>query len=637
MDHLLQNEKIEEKFGKWVSPITPLMNARSDKSSRNTDILVKEGSVYWTEPRPLEKGRTALMRSDAQGKVEEIVSSDFDIRTKVHEYGGVPFTLHENSLYFIHNKDQRLYVQCQNETPRPITEGKIRYANLQGCTHGLIAIAEEHLDSQVNNFLVLLDSKTGKQTVWDSGHDFYASPILSPDEKKLAWLTWDHPNMPWDGTELWMADVVEGKLENKRCVAGGVAESIFQPQWSPLGTLFFVSDRTGWWNIYRLNGEMADNVCPMKAEFGVPQWRFGMSTWGFTGPGEQIICIYQQNGFGKLGWLNPESQALKPISLPFTDYSQINVGEGFAVMLMGSPTSPRRLMKLDLQTFEFIPLDTITSLEVDSEYFSIPKNIEFPTFAGKTAFGYYYAPMNKLYEGLKKERPPLLVFSHGGPTGCADPSFNLRVQYWTSRGFAVLDVNYGGSIGFGRAYRERLKGQWGIVDVKDCEMGALYLVECGLVNPSKLFIRGSSAGGYTTLASLAFTSTFSGGASYYGIGDLMAMAKDTHKFEARYLDGLVGSLPAAEKLYYDRSPLFHVEKFSCPVIFFQGEEDKIVPKNQAEMMYRALKEKGIKTKLVIYETEEHGFRQAAHIEDSMRQELEFYLSILSKDTMDRTG
>ncbi len=628
MDHFLQNEKIEERFGLWNSPITSLMTARSDKSSRNTDILVKEDSVYWTEPRPLEKGRTALMRANSQGQIEEIVPSNFDIRTKVHEYGGAPFTLHQNILYFIHNKDQRLYVQRPNEPPQPLTDGKIRYANLQGSSQGLIAIAEEHLEHQVNNFLVLINTFTGKHKVLDSGHDFYSSPVLSSNGKKLAWLTWDHPNMPWDGTELWIADFVEGQCENKRCVAGGTSESVFQPQWSPEGTLFFVSDRSNWWNIYRLKGEEAENVYPMEAEFGVPQWRFGASTWGFTGIGEQIVCIYQQNGFGKLCGLDPEKRALTPISLPFTEYSQISMGKGVAALLMGSVTSPRRIFKLNLLNFEAIPCDQAPSLEVDPLDLSLPKNMEFPTYAGKTAYGYYYAPTNKCYKGLKNEKPPLLVFSHGGPTGCADPSFNLRIQYWTSRGFAVLDVNYAGSAGFGRAYRERLKGQWGIVDVQDCQKGAVYLAEQGIVNPSKLFIRGNSAGGYTTLAALAFTSTFSGGASYYGIGDLMALVNDTHKFEARYLDGLVGPLPESEKLYYDRSPLFHVDKFSCPVIFFQGAEDKIVPKNQAEMMYRALRDKGIHTKLVIYENEEHGFRQAEHLENAMRQELEFYLSLV---------
>jgi dipeptidyl aminopeptidase/acylaminoacyl peptidase len=623
-----QSKKIEEEFGKWISPITSLMTAMGDKSSRNVDILVKEGHILWTEPRPQEKGRTALMCCDAQGVVAEIVPADFDVRTKVHEYGGAPFTLHHNIVYFIHNKDQRLYAQNPQEKPQPLTDGKLRFANLLGSRHGLIAVGEEHHDQHVTNFLALIHPHTGKHSVLDSGFDFYSSPVLSSDENKLAWLTWNHPNMPWDGTELWVADFSEGQLKNKQCIAGGWTEAVFQPQWSPMGNLFFVSDRTGWWNLYKFAQGKAENICPRDAEFGVPQWRFGMSTWGFTGEGEQILCAYQEKGFAQLGLLDPDAKKLQPISLPFTDYSQLGVGKGFAAMLMGSQIAPRRVMKLNLQTLEAAPLDKAVELHIDPAYFSQSKFIEFPTYGNRTAYGYFYAPANKNFTGIGQELPPLLVFSHGGPTGSADPSFNYRIQYWTSRGFAVLDVNYGGSVGFGRAYRDRLKGQWGIVDVKDCEMGALYLAKNGWVNPSKLFIRGASAGGYTTLAALAFTSAFSGGASYYGIGDLMAMAKDTHKFEARYLDSLLGPLPEAEKLYFDRSPLFHADKFSCPVIFFQGDLDKVVPKNQAEMMYRALKEKGLKTKLVVYDHEEHGFRQAEHVEDSMRQELEFYLSIL---------
>lgn len=628
MDQHLQSKKIEEEFGKWISPITPLMTAMGDKSSRNVDILVKEEQILWTEPRPQEKGRTALMRRDAQGVIEEMLPAEFDIRTKVHEYGGAPFTLHRSILYFVHNKDQRVYIKPPQEKPQPLTDGKIRFANFLGSQHGLIAIGEEHLADKVVNFLALIHPQTGRCSVLDTGFDFYASPTLSPDETKIAWLAWNHPNMPWDGTELWVADISEGQLKNKRCVAGGWTESIFQPQWSPKGCLYFVSDRTGWWNLHRFSKGNIENVCALNAEFGVPQWRFGMSTWGFTGEEEQILCAFQEKGFTQLALLDPEAKALKPISLPYTDFSQLGVGHGFAAMLMGSKSMPRRVMYLNLKTLEASALDKVAQLQVDPGYGSPSESVEFPTYGNRTAYAYFYPPINKNYTGRGQELPPLLVFSHGGPTGCADPSFNFRIQYWTSRGFAVMDVNYGGSVGFGREYRERLKGQWGIVDVKDCEMAALYAAKMGWVNAAKLFIRGASAGGYTTLAALAFTSAFSGGASYYGIGDLMAMAQDTHKFEARYLDGLLGTLPEAEQIYFDRSPLFHADKFSCPVIFFQGDLDKVVPKNQAEMMYRALKEKGLKTKLVIYENEEHGFRQAEHVEDAMRQELEFYLTLM---------
>jgi dipeptidyl aminopeptidase/acylaminoacyl peptidase len=627
------NKKIETPFGQWKSPIASSMTTRVDKSVRNADILVKEGSIYWTESRPHEKGRTVLV-SQEKGQVcgRDLNPPGFDVRTKVHEYGGAPYTVHNGVIYFINSKDQIFYRLDKTGAPTPLTTGEIRFANLQGCSQGLIAVAEEHKSGHVENYLVLLSTETGKFKILDQGHDFYSSPVISPDEKWLAWLTWDHPNMPWDGTQLWTAELAEGKVENKRCIAGGPKESIFQPQWSPNNTLYFVSDRSGWWNLYRSVENHIENICPMEAEFGLPLWRFGMSTWGFTGSGEQILCSYQKNGFGKLGLLDPSTKKIKDFDLSYTDYSQVSIENGLAVMLMGSPTASRRVIQLDLKTGNITPVDTQEALEVDAGFLSIPQNIEFPTTLGQTAYGYYYAPLNKDYTGPQGKLPPLIVFSHGGPTGCADPTFNLKIQYWTSRGFAVLDVNYRGSTGFGRAYRDSLQGQWGVLDVHDCEKGALYLAEKGLVDKEHLFIRGGSAGGYTTLAALAFTNTFSAGASYYGVGDLMTLAKDTHKFESRYIDHLIGPLPACERIYLERSPLFHAEKIKCPVIFFQGENDKIVPKNQAELMYQALLQNHIPAKLIIYENEEHGFRQAKHIEDSLNQELAFYVERLHLKT-----
>lgn len=622
-----KNQKIEAPYGRWKSPITPAMTSRSDKSNRSTDILVKDGKIYWTELRTAEKGRTVLVCRSPDGSVNDVVPQGFDVRTKVHEYGGGAYTEHQGVVYFINNKDQILYSVRPGELPKPLTSGSIRLANFQGCAHGLVAIGEEHTSKGVDNFLALVSTDSGQIIRLDEGHDFYASPALSPDGRRLAWITWDHPNMPWDATQLWTADFVEGKLENKKCVAEG--EAIFQPQWSPKGILYFISDRSGWWNIYRLAGDQTENVYPMKAEFGLPHWRFGMSTWGFTGKNEQILCAYLENGFGKLSLLDPTSQKFKIMDLPYSDFSQISIGDGFAVMMMGSPTVPRRVMRLDLKSLEALPVDSSDKFDISSEYFSVPQHIEFPSTNGRKAFGYYYEPKNKDYKGPEGQLPPLLVLSHGGPTGWADPVFNLKVQYWTSRGLAVIDVNYGGSAGFGREYRDSLKGQWGIIDVQDCENAALYLAEKGLVDRHKMAIRGGSAGGYTTLAALAFTKTFSAGASYYGVGDLAALAKDTHKFESLYLDSLIGPYPACEKLYQERAPLAHADKISCPVIFFQGADDKVVPKNQAEMMYEALRSKGIPTKLIIYENEEHGFRQKEHIEDSLIKELDFYLEVFS--------
>ncbi len=527
------------------------------------------------------------------------------MRSKVHEYGGVGYAVEGDTLYFINRKDQRLYKNFI-----PLTPPGLYFADLQLTPHGLFAICEEHRSDTVANTLVLIDTETGALTTLDSGHDFYASPSIYGD--KVAWLTWDHPEMPWDGTKLWTATLENGKLRDKKNIAGGREEAIFQPQWSPDGNLFYITDKNGWWNFSHF---------PMEAEFGLPLWRLGLSTWGFTGNGEEIFCAYQQKGLFKLALLEDK---LKEIDLLQSDYTQIKTGIGFAVFLMGSPTTGRRIVKLDFATRAVTFLDQPDPIVLPEELLSIPEAIEFPTAGGLIAHAFFYPPKNPNYAAPKGEKPPLMVISHGGPTGSVNGTYNLKTQYWTSRGFALLDVNYGGSSGYGRAYRERLKGNWGIVDVQDCANGAHYLAKRGDIDPKRCVIRGGSAGGYTTLAALTFTQAFCAGASYYGVGDLELLAKDTHKFEAHYLDSLIGPYPERLDLYEARSPLKHAEHISCPVIFFQGGKDKVVPPNQAESMFHALKAKGIPTKLILYPDEEHGFRQAETIRDSLEKELKFY-------------
>jgi dipeptidyl aminopeptidase/acylaminoacyl peptidase len=626
----LPNHKAETPYGQWNSPITPAMISKLDKSLRSTHIAIEGQTIYWTETRPEEKGRTVLLSRNRAGTIREVTPSNFDVKTKVHEYGGAPYALCGEILYFVNRTDQILYAQHANNEPKPLTRGEIRLTDIQWSSQGLIAIAEKGGSEKVANFLILLDPETGQWKILDQGHDFYSSPALSPDGSHLAWLTWDHPNMPWDSTQLWIGEIKEGRLENKVCAAGGSEVSIFQPQWSPQGNLYFVSDRDGWWNIHRAmaDNSTSENVLPREAEFGLPQWVFGMSTWGFTGRGEEILCAYSEQGFWKLGLFDPHKKNFRKVEAPFTDYSQIRLGQGFAALLAGSPATPRRILRLDLDTLKMEPIDEAPKLQIDPEDLSVPQNISFETADGSTAFGYFYPPANKVCQGPAGERPPLLVFSHGGPTGCADSAFNLKIQYWTSRGFAAFDVNYRGSTGFGRLFREKLKGNWGVADVEDCTKGALYLANKGLVNAEKMMIRGSSAGGYTTLAALTFTNTFAAGASYYGVGDLLLLARDTHKFESCYLDTLIGPLPACKQLYQDRSPLYHADKITCPIIFFHGENDKVVPKAQTEAMYNALKQNGIPTKLILYPNEDHGFRQAKHIEDALEQELNFYLEVL---------
>ncbi len=474
---------------------------------------------------------------------------------------------------------------------------------------------------------------TGGQ-VLVSGNNFYANPRLSPDGARLAWLTWNHPNMPWDGCELWAADVLaDGTLDRAQLVAGGLDESIFQPEWSPDGVLHFVSDRTGWWNLYRWRAGSIEQLTDLPAEFGVPQWVFGMSTYAFASA-ERIICAYTQDGVWHLASLDTRTKALTPFDLPYTEVSNVCVGAGCAVFTAASPSQSAAIVRLDLGTGQVTVLRRSSDVAVDAGYLSTPQSIEFPTEGGLTAHGIYYPPTNRDFVAPAGERPPLLVLSHGGPTGATSTSLSLGMQYWTSRGFAVLDVNYGGSTGYGRAYRQRLDDAWGIVDVDDCVNGARYLVAQGLADERRLAIRGGSAGGYTTLAALTFRDVFRAGASHFGVSDLEALATDTHKFESRYLDRLVGPYPARRDLYIARSPIHFTDRLSTPIILLQGLEDKVVPPSQAEKMFAAVKAKGLPVAYVPFEGEQHGFRKAENIKRAMEAELYFYSRIFGFDLAD---
>lgn len=616
---------IEAPYGTWDSPITALMTTRGEKTNRNCDIIVNDEGIFWTEPRPNEKGRSVVVHLTQDHLIKTLTPPGFDVRSKVNEYGGLAFAVVGKKIYFVNAKDQRIYVQEIDSEPKPLTEEGTLFADLLPTSQGLIAIGETHGDKQTDNFLAFIDTQTGTYIRLDQGQDFYASPALSGDGKKLAWLTWNHPNMPWDGCFLWTADFDRGSVKNKMKAAGGLNESIYQPQWSPQGTLYYVSDRSGWWNLHRLKDQQAENVAPLQAEFGLPLWRLGTSTWRFTGREEEILCAYREKGVGKIALLDPDHKQLKPFGFDYTDYGQITMGPGFALFLAGSARASRRIIKLDLNSFTISPIDAPDPLDVDPENFSIPNPIEFPSENGRSVYGYFYPPKNKKYRGVAGSLPPLMIISHGGPTSAADLIFNLRIQYWTSRGFALLDVNYGGSTGYGREYREQLKGQWGVMDVEDCISGGTYLAKIGKVNAGQIVIRGGSAGGFTTLTALTRTKIFAAGASYCGVSDLELLVQDTHKFESNYLDTLIGPYPARKDLYVERSPIHNADKISSPVIFFQGEKDKVVPPNQAYVLYEALQKRGVESKLVLYKNEEHGLRQSENIQDSLEQELQFYL------------
>ncbi|HEY9699633.1 MAG TPA: S9 family peptidase [Trichocoleus sp.] len=619
-------------YGSWKSPITSDLIVAG--SIRLGEIRLDGQNIYWSEGRPTEGGRNAIVCRTAAGETIDLAPMPLNARTRVHEYGGGAYMVAEGTVYFSNFADQRLYRQTSGSDPEPLTpEAPLRYADaiLDKTRNRLICVREDHREEghEPINTIATVPFNGGEAQVLVSGSDFYAFPRLSPDGSQLAWICWNHPNMPWDGTELWVAAVqADGSLSEPQKIAGGLTESIFQPEWSPDGTLYFVSDRTNWWNLYRYQDGKTEAICPKDAEFGLPLWVFGMTTYGFESA-ESLICTYVEEGIQYLARLNTQTLELTTIETPYSSIGGLQVTSGIAAFVGGSAIAPSAIVRLDLTTGQTEALRYSSTLKIDADYLSVPQTIEFPTENGKTAFGFFYAPQNKDFQAPTGDKPPLLVKSHGGPTAATSASFSPSIQYWTSRGIAILDVNYGGSTGYGREYRERLKGNWGIVDVDDCVNGAKYLAEQGLVDSDRLCIDGGSAGGYTTLAALTFRDTFKAGASFYGVSDLEALAKDTHKFESRYLDGLIGAYPEQIEIYTARSPIHAVDRLSCPVIFFQGDEDKIVPPNQAEMMVDALKAKGLPVAYVLFEGEQHGFRKAENIKRTLDGELYFYSRVFN--------
>jgi dipeptidyl aminopeptidase/acylaminoacyl peptidase len=617
-------------YGSWKSPITSDLIVAGSVGLGG--ITWDGADIYWLEMRPSEGGRNAIVRRTPDGKIADVTPRDFNVRTRVHEYGGGSFAIADGTIYFSNFADQRIYRQTLDGQPEPITpEGAMRYADyiLDKERGRLIAVREDHRgEGEPVNTIVSINLHNSEDIqILVSGNDFYANPRLSADGKQLCWITWNHPNMPWDGTELWVASVQEdGSLLKAELIDGGPNISIFQPEWSEDGSLYFVSDRTGWWNLYKFQRETEMPLCEMAAEFGLPQWVFGMSTYALASPNE-IICTYSQNGITCLAKLSTKTGKLEPINTPYTSMSGPKVSGNQVLLIAGSATTPTSVVLLDLNSGEFQVLRKSSQLEIDPGYLSAPQSVEFPTEHELSAYGIFYPPKNQDYQAPEGELPPLVVKSHGGPTAAADSSLNLRIQYWTSRGFAVLDVNYGGSTGYGRPYRDRLKGQWGVVDVDDCVNGAAFLAEHGFVDENRLCIAGGSAGGYTTLCALTFRDRFKAGASYYGVSDLEALATDTHKFESRYLDRLIGPYPEKKELYRQRSPIHYCDRLSCPVIFFQGLEDKIVPPNQTEMMVDALKAKGLPVAYIAYEGEQHGFRRAENIIRTIDGEFYFYAKV----------
>lgn len=626
-------------YGHWPSPISAeLLTAQGVRLS---DPQAVGDALYWLESRPQEKGRSVLV-CEKQGERRDLLPAPHSIRTRIHEYGGAPYLATADVIFYVLDSDQRIYAyDLHNQTSRALTpEGAYRYADFWVDTtrNRLLAIRENCTSDSHNpaSEIIAIHLDNLQLEVLVSGADFYSNPRLSPNGEQLSFLRWNHPNMPWDNTECVIAQLnSQGDLLSSNVIAGGNGESVFQPQWSPAGELFFVSDRSNWWNIYRWTGAEAEAVCVLDAEFATPQWVFGMSTYGFLSASE-IFCCFSQQGVWQLGVVNLAQKTLHKIDTPLHDISAIycapsdscqNENKSRAYFLGATATQGAQLWSY--ASGVCAPLNN-NQFALDSRYLSHAEAITFPTRDGEIAHGFFYAPTNADYKIAPDTLPPLLVMCHGGPTGATETSLNLKIQFWTSRGFAVLDVNYRGSTGYGKKYRDRLKNNWGITDVIDVCSGVNYLVAQQRIDQHKVAIRGSSAGGYTVLAALTFSDTFKAGASLYGIGDLEALARDTHKFEAHYLDSLVGEYPAQKNIYRERSPIHHIEQLNCPVIFLQGLQDKVVPPAQAEAMVTALQEKGIMTKYVTFEEEGHGFRQAHNMQRALNEELAFYQTVFSK-------
>ena len=616
-------------YGSWASPLHADRVARAAR--RLSQPRLDRDFVYWLEGRPHQGGRQVVVRARGGGDSEDVTPESANVRTLVHEYGGGDFLVRNGELVYV-DLHQPGIQRLGSEGQRPLggTLSGARYADfdLSPCGRWLVAVEEEHREGQeTENRIVAFDLDAGVRSVVAAGHDFASTPRFSPSGDRLAYLSWDHPNMPWDGTTLFVAPFREGRRTGTpRAIAGGRNESIFQPSFSPGGRLTFVSDRSGWWNLYQERESAVVALCGRNAEFGLPQWAFGMSTYGFVDE-ETVLCVYRMNGVERLARLELGQERLVDLATPQTSFDGLDVGDGRACFIGASATTPPAVCRLDLERGRVEELCRSFEIDFDPGFLSPPEAIEFPSAGGRSAYAFLYRPAHPQRRAPAGERPPLIVKSHGGPTAATSSSLKLGTQYWTSRGFAVADVNYGGSTGYGRAYRELLRGAWGVVDVDDCTHAALFAASQGIVDPERLVVSGGSAGGYTTLCALTFRDVFAAGASHYGVGDLEALVRDTHKFESRYLDRLVGPYPERRDLYIQRSPIHHTARLSCPVIFFQGLEDRVVPPNQAEEMVAALAARGIPHAYVPFEGEQHGFRRAENIRTALEGELFFYAHV----------
>jgi dipeptidyl aminopeptidase/acylaminoacyl peptidase len=613
-------------YGSWASPISAASLAQG--SIGVTSLQVMDGRLFWLENRPQEAGRMVVMTGDATER-RQLTPEGFNVRSRVHEYGGTPYTLVRGALYFVNFADQRLYRQRDGGAPAALTPPGYRYADMVAAPGGLIAVREDHSHpAEVKNTVVFLSGEAGDAgRVLFSGSDFVAYPRVSPDGRRLAWMAWDHPNMPWDDTAIYIADLAPEGLARIEMVAGGGEESAMEPQFGPDSVLYFVSDRTGFWNLYARHGTRSLPIAPRAAEFAGPLWTLGQSNFVLMDDG-RVVAACSDDGGDHLLVVEPAAQLVREIALPFASIAALRyLDRDRVAMVAGSGRDTNAVATVDLTTGDAQVVYRPSPAALQPHHISMAEAITLQNPAGVPVHALFYPPTNGDFTPPAGEKPPLIVQVHGGPTGQASASFSLATQFWTSRGFALVDVDYGGSSGYGRAYRQRLNGQWGIVDVADVIATVTHLVDEGMADPNRIVIHGGSAGGFTVLAALAQSEVFKAGANFYGVADLTALARDTHKFESRYLDTLIGPYPAAKALYEARSPINHLAGFAAPLIIFQGADDKVVPPNQAHMIRDALRQRHLPVAYLEFAGEGHGFRRVETLIATKEAELYFYCRV----------
>ncbi|MBI1197802.1 MAG: prolyl oligopeptidase family serine peptidase [Phenylobacterium sp.] len=622
------------EYGSWETPWTPERVAASSFFPQYwvTQLEVdSDGAVYACTRRGEGGGRAEVLRLDGQGGGESLTPPPFNVRTQIVEYGGAAFAVCDGVLFFIH-ADQRWRRRDPDGTIRPITaEGAVRYGapQVDRARRRLICVREDHRagGEPVNAIVAIAMDGDEFGEVLVEGDDFYAWPALSPDGAQLAWTAWNHPHVPWDVTSLSCAKLdAAGRVASVATVAPEDAEVACDAQFGPDGTLYFVSDRSDWWNYYRWDGAAAWPVAPMAIEFARPFWNMGTSDYRVLDDG-RLFGVHNRDGINHLGFVDPATGALERLDLPYSYYARLQVHAGKAFVLAASAVRPAEVIEIDLATGATRSLLRMPAPEDAEGYISAPRHITFPSAHGRTGYGFLYLPANRDFAAPAGTRPPLLVTSHGGPTGCTNTCFNPAIQFWTSRGYAVFDINYAGSTGYGRPFRDLLKGGWGVVDVEDHAAAALHLAREGLVDGARLGVRGWSAGGYNTFACLAFADVFHAGCAYFGISDVAVWAAETHKLESRYPDYLVGPRETSAELWKARSPLHHADRIRAPLLMLQGDRDKITPPNQSERILENLKRRGVPVGYILFEGEGHGFRKSETNLASLQAELAFFSRI----------